>query len=69
MKPNKDVILLYMARKGLSMRELIDASDLPPRTLADVMAGKSTRPKTLGKVAKALGIDPSELLVREDSHE
>lgn len=69
MKPNKDVILLYMARKGLSMQELIDASDLPPRTLADVMTGKSTRPKTLGKVAKALGVDPSELLVREDCHE
>lgn len=69
MKPNKDVILLYMARKGLSRQDIIDASDLPPRTLADVMAGKSTRPKTLGKVAKALGVDPSELLVREDSHE
>ena len=69
MKPNKDVILLYMARKGLSRQDIIDASDLPPRTLADVMAGKSTRPKTLGKVARALGADPSELLVREDCHE
>lgn len=51
MKPNKNEILLYMARRGMSRKELVKASKLPQRTLSDVMAGKSVRPKTLGKVA------------------
>ena len=69
MRPNKNAILLYMARRRMSQQDLIAASKLPPRTLSDVMAGKPVRPKTLGQVAKALKVDPAELIVREDSHE
>lgn len=67
MKPNKNVILLYMARRGMTQQELARASKVPPRTLNDVMAGRSVRPKTLGKVAKALRVDPSVLLLDEES--
>lgn len=66
MKPNKNVILLYMARRGMDRQELIAASDLPPRTLCSLLAGKSVRPKTLGKVAKALDVDPAELVIPEE---
>lgn len=70
MKPNKDVILLYMARRGMTQQELARVSKTPPRTLNDVMAGKSVRPKTLGKVAKALRVDPAELLLdKECAHD
>ena len=65
MRPNKDVILLYMARRGMTQQELARASKVPPRTLNDVMTGKSVRPKTLGKVAKALRVDPAELVIPE----
>ena len=65
MRPNKDVILLYMARRGMTQQELARASKVPPRTLNGVMACKSVRPKTLGKVAKALRVDPAELVIPE----
>lgn len=65
MRPNKEVILLYMARRGMTQQELARASKVPPRTLNDVMAEKSVRPKTLGKVAKALRVDPAELVIPE----
>lgn len=66
LNPDKRKILLSMARLGIDRQELIEASDLPPRTLSDVMAGKSVRPKTLGKVAKALRVDPAELVLPEE---
>lgn len=69
MRPNKDVILLYMARRGMTLQELARASKVPPRTLTDVMAGKSVRPKTLGKVAKALQVDPAELILEDTRDE
>lgn len=65
MRPNKNAILLYMARRGMTQQELARASKVPQRTLNDVMAGKSVRPKTLGKVANALRVDPAELLLEE----
>lgn len=65
MRPNKDVILLYMARRGMSVQELSEQSEVTPRTLSDVLSGKPTRPKTLGKVAKALRVDPAELVIPE----
>lgn len=61
----RNAILLAMARRGMSVQELAELSEVPPRTLCDVMKGKPTRPKTLGKVAKALQVDPAELVIPE----
>lgn len=65
LNPKRNAILLAMARRGLTVQELAELSEVPPRTLRDVMRGEPTRPKTLGKVAKALGVDPAELVIPE----
>lgn len=62
LNPKRNAILLAMARRGLTVQELAELSEVPPRTLSDVMRGEPTRPKTLGKVAKALRVDPAELI-------
>lgn len=62
MKVSKSVLQLYMARACMNTPELAKAAGLPPQTVNGVLRGRNVRPATLGKVARALGCDPAELL-------
>lgn len=56
---------LAMARACMSSAELPSAAGLPRPTVQNAIVGKSVRPATLGRIAKALGVDPAELLKEE----
>jgi DNA-binding Xre family transcriptional regulator len=62
MKADRKKLELAMARTCMSSKELPVAAQLPRPTVQNVIVGKSVRPETLGKVAKALNCDPVELL-------
>lgn len=65
MKVNKKALYLAMARACLSRRELSEKAGIPEPTLQGVINHRSVRPTTLGKVARALGVDPLEIMEQE----
>ena len=56
---------LAMARACMNSADLPAAAGLPRPTVQNAITGKSVRPATLGHIAKALGVDPAELLREE----
>lgn len=66
MKANKKALQLAMARACLNRRELAEKAGIPESTLQGVINRCSVRPATLGKVARALGVDPLEIMEQEE---
>lgn len=62
MKANREKLELAMAKACLLPSELAEQAGVPRPTLNGVISGKSVRPATLGKVARALGVPVEELL-------
>lgn len=62
MKVNRNKLELAMARACMESRDLPAAAGLPRPTVQNAVVGKSVRPATLGRIAKALGVDPAELI-------
>ena len=60
MKIDKNRLNVVLARKCMSLRDL--RSFLSPCTLSRINAGKDVRTKTVGAVAKALGVDVTEIM-------
>ena len=56
---------LAMARACMNSAYLPAAAGLPRPTVQNAIVGKSVRPGTLGRIARALGVDPGELLREE----
>ena len=50
----------------MNTADLSEKAEMPIQTINGVLRGRSIRPATLGRIAKALGVDPSELLKEED---
>lgn len=67
MKLNLEKVKLLMASNCLSIRGLSEKSGINYITLVPYLNG-SRSPKTekLGKIAKALGVDPAEIIATED---
>ena len=66
MKVNRKRLELAMARACMNTADLVSASGLPGTTVQNAIVGKGVRPGTLGRIAKALGVDPTEILEKED---
>lgn len=66
MKANRDKLRLAMARACMNTQDLAKAAEMPPQTVNGVLRGRGVRPATLGRIAKALGVDVAELLEKED---
>ena len=62
MKAEKAKLTLAMARACMNPQDLAKAAEMPPQTVNGVIRGRSVRPATLGKIAKALGCDPADLI-------
>ena len=54
MKADREKISLIMARTCTGMASLTQKANMPRSTVNKVIAGKSVRPETIGKIAKAL---------------
>lgn len=65
MRANRQKLELAMARACMESRDLPVATGLPRPTVQNAIVGKSVRPATLGRIAKALGVDPLDILARE----
>lgn len=62
MKIDRQKLELAMAKACLSSAELAATAELPRPTLNNAIVGKGVRPATLGHIAKALGVDPADII-------
>lgn len=65
MRANREKLMLTMARACMNTEDLTEASGMPRPTVNNVIKGRSVRPGTLGKIARALGVDVTEILDME----
>lgn len=66
MKADTSKLRLAMARACMNPQDLAKAAEMPPQTVNGVLRGRSIRPATIGRIAKALGIDVAEIIAKED---
>ena len=62
MRVDRNKLELAMARSCMSTEELAVKAEMPLSTVKNVITGRSVRPVTLGKVARALGVDRDGIL-------
>lgn len=55
---------LLLARRRKSLREL-RGNGLSPQTLTRIRRGEDVKPKSIGALAEALGVDVTEILKEE----
>jgi len=65
MKLDKAKYKLALARACLTPAELCEKADLPRPSLNNATKGRGIRPATLGKIARALGVDVTEIMEQE----
>lgn len=65
MKADKGKLELAMARACMTTESLTAEAEMPRPTVNNVISGRSVRPATLGRIAKALGVDPAEIIVKK----
>lgn len=62
MKANRKKLELAMAKACMNTEDIQTVSQMPRPTINNVICGKSVRPATIGKIAKALNVDVTEIL-------
>ena len=62
MKVNRKKLQLAMANACLNSEDLEVKAELPRPTLNNAITGRSVRPATIGKIAKALGVPVEQIL-------
>lgn len=66
MKADRGKLELAMARACMNTAELTRASEMPRPTVNNAIVGRDVRPATLGKIARALGVDVTEIIDTEN---
>lgn len=62
MKANRRKLEIAMANACMSTADLQKITEMPRPTINNVITGKGVRPVTIGRVAKALNVDVTELI-------
>lgn len=62
MRANVKQLKICMANCCMSTHELCLKANMPRPTVNNVICGRSVRPATLGKIAKALEVDVREIM-------
>lgn len=62
MRLNRTKIQLLMAKACTTQGALADKAGISRQTLSAVMNGRSCRPELLGRIAKALEVEPEEII-------
>ncbi len=65
MKINNCKLELTLARRCMVLSEL-RCDGLSPQTITRIRNGADVKPVTVGKIAKALDVDPAEIIEMED---
>lgn len=64
MRGNRLKIQIAMARACISFADLVQMTGMPAQTVKNVICGqRSVKPVTIGKVARALNVDVTEILL------
>lgn len=63
MKIDNHKLDLLLAKRCMNLRDL--RTETSPQTLTRIRRGEDVLPATLGRIAKALGVDPVEILKEE----
>ena len=66
MKADRRKLELAMAAACMTTKQLAEASQMPRPSVTNVISGRSVKPATLGRVAKALGVDVTSIVEGED---
>ena len=67
MNVDKPKLTLAMARTCMATRDLAAAADVAPQTINAALRGQNVRPAVLGRLARALGVDPTEIMTLESN--
>lgn len=62
MRLNKNKVSLLMAKLLINQATLADKAGISRQTLSAVMNGRNCRPELLGKLSKALGVEPEDIV-------
>ena len=62
MKADTKKIRICMANRCMNTEDLCESTKMPRPTVNNVVSGRSVRPATIGRIAKALGVDVKEIL-------
>lgn len=65
MKLDRKKFIIARARACMGQAEF-EAAGVPKGTLCRAMSGAGLKPETLGKIAKALGVDVTEIMKDEE---
>ena len=65
MKANQGAILLAMARAGMSQTDISRRGGVGLTSVKRALHGYNVAPRTVGGIAWALGVDPSEILTKK----
>ena len=58
MKVDRRKVEIIMARKGIKRKDI----KIPKSTICNVLEGRNAQPYTLGKLARELGVDITEII-------
>ena len=61
-KVDKKKLEIAMARACMSAAGMAEAIRMPRTTVNNAIAGREVRPATAGKIARALGVDVTEII-------
>lgn len=62
MRLNRTKVSLLMAKQIISQAVVADEAGISRQTMSAVMNGRNCRPELLGKISKALGVEPEEII-------
>ena len=62
MKIQKAKIEMIQAKKGMSCKQIANKANIDPRTLSVILRRGSCRPDSLRKIAKALDVEPADIM-------
>jgi len=69
-KTDKEKVHIAMARSCISVKGIAEAARMPIPTVKNVVNGnRSVRPETIGRVAKVLQVDVTDILADEKEEE
>lgn len=66
MRVDRKKLELAMVRACMNSADLAVAAELPRPTVNNAIMGKGVRPGTLGRIARALDVDPADIIKKGD---
>lgn len=62
MRANRAKLELAMVRACMNAKDIAEKAAMPEMTVKNVLYERNVKPRTLGRVCKALGVDVTEIM-------